>query len=49
MTNGQAPEPEEGDPAPQAKPAATAKAAKGRKATATARATLDEQGDPIPF
>jgi len=45
----QAPEPEEGDPAPQAKPAATAKAAKGRKATATARATLDEQGDPIPF
>ena len=44
--------PDEGQPAPQAKPAAPAKAkgAKGRKAAApAAQAALDEQGDPIPF
>jgi single-strand DNA-binding protein len=44
--------PDEGQPAPQDKPAAPAKAkgAKGRKAGAPAgQAALDEQGDPIPF
>ena len=44
--------PDEGQPAPQAKPAVPAKAkgAKGRKAAApAAQAALDEQGDPIPF
>lgn len=45
--------PDEGQPVPQAKPAAPAKAAKGakgRKAAApAAQAALDEQGDPIPF
>ena len=45
--------PEEGDAAPQARPAANAKPAKagrGRKATASAAQTeLDEHGDPIPF
>ena len=42
--------PDEGQPAPQAKPAAKAKATKGRKAAApAAQPALDEQGDPIPF
>ena len=44
--------PDEGQPAPQAKPAAPVKAkgAKGRKAAAqAAQAELDEHGDPIPF
>lgn len=44
--------PDEGQPLPQGKPAAPAKArsAKGRKAAAaTAQAELDEHGDPIPF
>jgi single stranded DNA-binding protein len=44
--------PDEGQPAPQAKPAAPVKAkgAKGRKAAApAAQVALDEQGDPIPF
>jgi single-strand DNA-binding protein len=47
--------PDEGQPAPQARPAAPAKAkgargGRGRKAAATAAQTeLDEQGDPIPF
>ena len=44
--------PDEGQPAPQGKPAAPVKAkgAKGRKAAAaTAQAELDEHGDPIPF
>jgi single-strand DNA-binding protein len=44
--------PDEGQPAPQVKPAPAkgAKGAKGRKAPAkTAQAELDEHGDPIPF
>ena len=42
--------PDEGQPAPQAKPAAKAKATKGRKAAApAAQPALDEQRDPIPF
>jgi single-strand DNA-binding protein len=44
--------PDEGQPAPQAKPvpAKGSKGAKGRKAAAaTAQAELDEHGDPIPF
>ena len=43
--------PDEGEGAPQAKPAAakSTKGAKGRKATAAAQAELDEHGDPIPF
>ena len=48
----QQPGPDEGQPAPQAKPAAPVKAkgAKGRKAAAPAgQAELDEHGDPIPF
>ncbi len=45
----QGPAPEEGDSAPQPKPATKAKGAKGRKAVAAAQPSLDEQGDPIPF
>jgi single-strand DNA-binding protein len=48
----QGPSPDEGQPAPQSKPAPAkaAKGAKGRKAAAaTAEAELDEHGDPIPF
>ena len=44
--------PDEGQPAPPDKPAASAnaKGAKGRKATPTAAPSeLDEHGDPIPF
>ena len=43
--------PDEGQPAPQAKPvpAKGSKGAKGRKAAATHQAELDEHGDPIPF
>ena len=42
--------PDDGAPVPQAKPAAKAKATKGRKAAApAAQPALDEQGDPIPF
>jgi single-strand DNA-binding protein len=46
----QGPAPEDGNPAPQTKPAAKAKGVKGRKAAApAAQPELDEQGDPIPF
>jgi single stranded DNA-binding protein len=46
----QGPASEEGDPAPQAKPAAKGKGARGRKSAApAAQPALDEQGDPIPF
>jgi len=43
--------PDEGQPAPQAKPAPAkgSKGAKGRKTAATHQAELDEHGDPIPF
>jgi single-strand DNA-binding protein len=42
--------PEDGNPAPQAKPAAKGRGAKGRKAAApSAEPALDEHGDPIPF
>ena len=43
--------PDEGQPAPQAKPAPakSAKGTKGRKASAAAQAVLDEHGEPIPF
>jgi single-strand DNA-binding protein len=46
-----APGPEEGQPAPRAKPAPAKSAkGKGRKAAVpAAQAALDEQGDPIPF
>ena len=40
---------EEGDPAPQCKPAAKSRAAKGRKTTAAEQTELDEHGDPVPF
>ena len=50
LRNKQGPAPEDGNPAPQAKPAAKGKGTKGRKAAApTAQPSLDEQGDPIPF
>lgn len=43
--------PDEGQPAPQSKPAPArgSKGAKGRKAAAAPQAELDEHGDPIPF
>ncbi len=47
----QGPGPDEGQPAPQSKPAAV-KGAKGKSrkaAAAPAHAELDEHGDPIPF